>query len=195
MMTRRRLTLLASLAGFGALAACASSDATAPARATAARATTGASANSAPTGDQLHDGHLIPGALGSAGDAPAATGNRLACNVPSTLTDSAVIGASGGEIDFGPHRLIIPPGALAHDTLISGTIPAGPSITIELQPHGLHFNKPAGLQFDVSGCGEIEGAIYLDGLDGPEHIPAVFSEWWHTVAAPLDHFSGYALDM
>lgn len=187
-MMRRRFAVLLSLAG---LTACGGVESTAPVRQIAQPA----SRNSAPSGDDLHNGRMIPGALGQAGTAPAATGNRLACNVPSTLTNSAVIGAKGGEIDFGPHRLIIPPGALTHDTLISGTIPAGTSITIELQPHGLQFLKPAGLQFDVTSCGAIPDAIYLDGLDGPEHIKAVFSEWWHTIAAPLDHFSGYALDV
>lgn len=188
-MMRRRLAVLLSLA---TVVACAGIESTGPTRQIAPRT---ARADHGPDGDDMHDGHMIPGAAGQAGTAPAATGNRLACNVPSTLTDSAVIGAKGGELDFGPHRLIIPPGALTHDTLIWGTIPAGPSITIELQPHGLHFMKPAGLQFDVTSCGEIPDAVYLDGLYGPEHIQAVFSEWWHTVAAPLDHFSGYALDM
>lgn len=187
-MMRRRFAVLLSLA---ALTACGGVESTAPVRQIAQPA----SRNSAPSGDDLHNGRMIPGALGQAGTSSAATGNRLACNVPSTLTNSAVIGAKGGEIDFGPHRLIIPPGALTHDTLISGTIPAGTSITIELQPHGLQFLKPAGLQFDVTSCGAIPDAIYLDGLDGPEHIKAVFSEWWHTIAAPLDHFSGYALDV
>ncbi|HVX38667.1 MAG TPA: hypothetical protein VHB25_03755 [Gemmatimonadaceae bacterium] len=189
-MMRRRFAVLLTLA---ALAACAGVDTTAPAH----RAPTAARANSAPSGAQLHDGHVIPGAIGQAGTAPASDATRLACDVPSTLTNSAVIGAKGGELDIGPHRLIIPPGALTHDTLISGTIPAGSSIEIHFEPHGLQFLKPAGLQLDVSSCSNVPDVVYLDETEGTvlERIKAVFSNWWHTVAAPLDHFSTYAMDV
>ncbi len=186
-MMRRRFTPLAILLFIGA---CSLSDSTAPARATG-------TANRAISGDDEHDGRVIPGSIGKAGSASAnGQDQRLACNVPAQLSGSAIVGPSGGELDIGPHRLIIPPGALTRDTLISGTVPQGASIEIHLEPHGLRFNKPAGLILDVSSCGKVPDIIYIDEQGTiSQRIRAVFSTWWHTIAAPIDHFSIYALDV
>lgn len=138
----------------------------------------------------------IPGSKGNGTDQNAARGNALACNVPSPLQGSAWIGPDGGVLDIGPHRLIVPPGALTKQTLLSGTIPTGNSIEIDFQPSGLQFRKPAGLIFDVSSCGPVPNAIFIDEVGGEdEHIQAIYSNWWHTIAAPIEHFSVYALDV
>jgi len=106
------------------------------------------------------------------------------------------VGPDGGELDIGPHRLIIPPGALATPTQISGSIDAGPTVVIHFEPTGLQFKKPAGLIFDASSCTDVPNALYLDEIgDELEEIPAVYSNWWHTIAAPIDHFSNYALEV
>jgi hypothetical protein len=179
-MMRRRFTALTLLLS---IAACSSTESTAPQQA----------APSGPSFIELHDGHVVPG---SGGDASEVAGQPLACNVPTTLTDSALIGSSGGELDVGPHRLIIPPGALTADTWVSGTVPAGNSIRIDFQPEGLQFKKPAGLILDASTCADAPNIVYLNEDGGiEEHIEAIFSNWWHTIAAPIDHFSGYMLEV
>jgi hypothetical protein len=171
------LTLLLSVA------ACSSTESTAPQRSAA----TGASFS------ELHDGLMVPG---SGGNASTAADRPLACMVPAALTDSALIGPSGGELDVGPHRLIIPPGALTTTMWLSGTVPAGNSLRIDFQPEGLQFKKPAGLILDASSCADVPNIVYLNEDGGiEEHIQAIFSNWWHTIAAPIDHFSGYMLEV
>jgi len=148
------------------------------------------------SGSDLHDGHVIPGALGHAGTAPSASRQPLACDVVSPLSESATIGPEGGELDIGPHRLYVPPGALTKRTTLSAMVDAGPSVVIHFYPTGLQFQKPAGLVFDASSCGSVPNVLYLDEQGGLlEEIQAVYSNWWHRIAAPLDHFSNYALEV
>lgn len=179
--TMRRRFLVLLLIG---AAGCGAADTTTPLAAPTAR-------NDA----TYHDGRLVPGSNGQAGTAPSQAGAGLQCSVPQALWGEAKVGPAGGELDVGPHRLIVPPGALTRDTVISATVPAGNTIEIDFQPHGLRFNKPAGLILNASACSGVPDALYLDEIGGPEHISATFSEWWHVIAAPIDHFSGYAVDM
>lgn len=192
-MTRSRIVLTLALASLAA--AC--SDAptpTAPARTVAAEARL-------PEfnfiGGDYHDGHLVPGSLGNAGTAPApGQQKRLACNIDAPITGSATIGAEGGLLYVGKNVLIVPPGALTKPTTISGTVAAGNQFQIDFQPHGLQFKKPAGLILDASDCGDAPNVVYLDEQGGiAQRITAIFANWWHVIAAPLDHFSTYALDV
>ena len=141
---------------------------------------------------QLHA--MSPG--GAAADA-SAPGQVVACSAHEVEVGSAIIGPAGGTLVVGDSRLVVPPGAILQPTLISGTIPDTNVAIIEFQPTGLHFHKPAGLQLDVSGCNPpatgSPAVVYVDENGTPhEQIPAVFSNSWHTVAAPIEHFSGYA---
>lgn len=180
-MMRRRLSSVTALL---LLAACSPTDTVAPRH----QPTPGHASLS----DQL-DGRMVPG---SGGLASTAADKPLACLVEAPLYGSATIGARGGELDVGPHRLIIPPGALTADTFVSGSIPAGPRIEIDFAPQGLQFKKPAGLILDASLCGAVPNVVYLNEVGGiAERIQAVFSNWWHTIAAPIDHFSGYMLEV
>jgi len=115
------------------------------------------------------------------------------------LSGSGVFGPSGGTLVLGRNRLIIPSGALAEPTLITATVPDDTIAAIQFQPEGLRFLKPAGLVLDVAGCG-IPGSesapdiVYMnDSGEILERIDAIFSSFWHTVAAPIEHFSQYAV--
>lgn len=131
---------------------------------------------------------------GSEGNGSSSSVTALACNVPSPLQGSAVIGPSGGTLDIGPHRLIIPPGALTQELPISGTIrSANGGVEIDFEPTGTQFKKPAGLIFDASSCGSVPDAVYLNPIGTNELIPAIYSNWWHTIAAPIEHFSIYLI--
>lgn len=122
------------------------------------------------------------------------------CERHPTWTGSAVIGPNGGQLLVGSSRVIVPPGALSKKVFITATMPAGEFITIrfEFQPHGLVFKKPAGLILNASGCDIPSWAapdiVYLSD-DGEilERINSYYSNYWHTVAAPIWHFSGYAI--
>ena len=124
-------------------------------------------------------------------------GQVLACSRRAAQTGSAIIGPNGGTLVVGNNQLIIPPGALEEETLITGTVPSDTIASIHFEPEGLRFRKPAGLQLDASGCQRADGQpsiLYLDEHGNVlEKIDAVYSNWWHSVAAPIQHFSVYAI--
>jgi hypothetical protein len=111
---------------------------------------------------------------------------------------SAKFGPSGGVLEFGDSRLIIPGGALKDTVTITATVMDATTSRVELQPHGLQFAKPAGLQLGTQNCilsNEGYPAIVYLSPTGEvlETIPAVYDPHWHTVASPINHFSGYAM--
>jgi hypothetical protein len=175
----RRLTLVLTAATLSGGIACARTETTAPARV----ATSGANADK---------GNVPPGSVG----APHIImngGGMIGCTPRDPQYGRATIGPSGGELDVGPHRLIIPPGALQQTVEVSGTIVEdSPNPRIDLEPHGLQFNKPAGLILDASNCTDVPDIVYINEVGVvSDPILAVYSNWWHTIAAPINHFSGY----
>jgi len=111
---------------------------------------------------------------------------------------AAVFGPAGGVLEFGGSRLIIPAGALRDRVTISATVMDSTTSRVELQPHGLQFAKPAGLQLGTTDCilsnPDYPAIVYLSPTgDVLETIRAVYDPHWHTIASPIDHFSGYAL--
>lgn len=92
----------------------------------------------------------------------------------------------------GPHKLIVPAGALRSWVRISGTVPEGKPFQIDLQPHGLQFHKAAGLVLDATSCTDVPTIVYLiDQYNLGPPIRAMYSNWWLTIACPIWHFSGY----
>ena len=99
---------------------------------------------------------------------------------------------------IGRSRLIIPGGAL-HDTVtITATARGDSTSEVDFQPAGLRFAKPAGLVLDGTGCNLDDDAtpsvVYV-APDGTilETIAAFYDPHWKAVAAPIEHFSGYAI--
>lgn len=122
----------------------------------------------------------------------------VACGKRTTLTDSGEFGPNGGTLWVGHNRLIIPPGALTKRVVISGTLVGDTVAFIKFEPSGLQFRRPAGLVLDASDCsmatGSVPSIVYLNEHgDIVEQIEAVYNNAWHTVAAPIQHFSGYAI--
>jgi hypothetical protein len=124
-------------------------------------------------------------------------GQVLSCSRREAQFGSALIGPNGGTLVVGNNQLIVPPGALQEETLITASVPADTIASIHFEPEGLRFRKPAGLQLDATGCRRADGQpsiLYLDeNGDVLERIDAVYSNWWHSVAAPIQHFSVYAI--
>jgi hypothetical protein len=176
MLRGSRAVVIALGVVFGA--ACAASDSTSP--------TTLASRSTA-----LSDGR-VPGSVGAA-NAPGG-GSLRGCTTHDAQYGTATIGSNGGELVVGSSRLIVPPGALKETVEISGTMTEDAAPTIYLEPHGLQFKKPAGLILDASNCTDVPNAVYINEIGvASEPILAVYSTWWHTIAVPIDHFSGYAV--
>ena len=163
----------------GALVACGTSDTVAPREAPP------------PLRAALQQGPNNP--PGSQG-AVATNGGMKGCEQRDAQYGTATIGPAGGELAAGPHRLIIPPGALNRTVVMSATVPEGGAATIIFEPHGLQFKKPAGLILDASNCLDVPDVVYINEIGvASAPIIATYSNWWRTIAAPIDHFSGYAV--
>ena len=176
MLRRRNAPWLLALA---ILTACGTADQTTGIRADARRASA--------------DVHA-PGAIGGPPLGTGAIGRLAGCTPRDPQYGTATIGPSGGELDVGASRLIIPPGALTRTVQVSGTVTADSTLRIDLQPTGLQFKKSAGLILDASNCLAVPDVVYINelGVASPP-ILAIYSTWWRTIAAPIDHFSGYAV--
>jgi hypothetical protein len=124
-------------------------------------------------------------------------GRLVACEQRIAAADSALIGPSGGTLRVGNNELVVPPGALTQSVLLRGEVPADTVASIRLFPEGLVFRRPAGLVLDAAGCDNPGGAakvLYLDDAGNVlEEIDADYSPSWKRVAAPISHFSRYAL--
>lgn len=162
-----------------------------------------ADANTAPDASPLKESSAAASHRtypGGRGNPSAQTAALIRCEEHPTWTGSAVIGPRGGTLMVGSSRVVVPPGALDKKVFITATMPAGEFVTIrfEFQPHGLVFRKPAGLILNASGCDIPSWAtpdiVYLSETgEVLEYIDAYYSNYWHTVAAPIWHFSGYAI--
>lgn len=123
----------------------------------------------------------------------------LQCSPLPTATDTEIIGPAGGTLNVGPHKLVIPAGALSVATQITATAPSGTINRIEFAPHGLQFAKDAKLTMSYANCGLIFGLlprhiVYADDNLRPlELLDAVPNLLKRETTAGLDHFSDYIL--
>lgn len=120
------------------------------------------------------------------------------CTPRAPVVSSRTFGPSGGTLVVGGSRLIIPGGALRSTVTITATIVGDSSSFVDFQPEGLTFAKPVGLVLDGAGCKIDESAtptLLHMGTDSTvlEVIPAMYIPRWKAVAAPIEHFSGYAI--
>lgn len=127
------------------------------------------------------------------------SGPLFVCAADSVAaTDTATIGVLGGVINFGPHSLLVPPGALLKQTTITATAPADGHLTAVLQPEGLQFLVPATLTLGYGQCNpqpsNTLSIVYLNGPLGAilQWLPSILHLDSHTVSAIIGHFSVYA---
>jgi hypothetical protein len=140
------------------------------------------------------------GAYYAQGSPSSSRAGLVSCEHHPAYVGTAEIGANGGQILVGTSRVIFPPGALTTKTRITARIPEGEHLTMtfDFEPHGVVFKKPAGLVFDASTCDipswYAPDIVYLgDNGEILEHIQSYYSNYWHFVAAPIWHFSRYAV--
>lgn len=130
------------------------------------------------------------------GDGPPANGRLVRCESQRQGWDSETIGPRGGELRVGANRLIIPAGALHTPVRITATVPTDDIAYIRFEPHGLVFRKAPLLVVDASGCdlgGRAPDVVYVQHGQILERIDARYYPQHRVVAAPIRHFSGYAL--
>lgn len=112
------------------------------------------------------------------------------------------VGSQGGVLRGGGVELHIPKGALSRYTKLTLTVPASKYVEVQLQPHGLKFDRPAELRFDVSGTSlrnggknSAVGAFFTEQIvngviEAEEVFPATLDR--NVVRFKIDHFSWYA---
>jgi len=133
----------------------------------------------------------------SFGSSGTVAGRLVACEQREAVADSALIGPTGGTLRVGNNELVVPPGALLGTVMLRGEVPTDTVASIRLYPEGLTFNRAAGLVLDAQGCadpGTAAKILYLDDAGSVlEEIDAYYTPWLKRVAAPITHFSRYAL--
>ncbi len=125
----------------------------------------------------------------------------LACAPLPYASSSATIGAAGGTLVIGPHKLTVPAGALAGPVLISGEAPVGTVNSVQLQPEGLQFaaGRPAKLTLSYANCPLLGSllpkrvAYTTDLLAILSFVPSLDVLLGRKVTGSLAHFSRYAV--
>ena len=147
------------------------------------------------SGSLIGSGGLL-GTLGSSVLSPL-----LACAPQPYAADTEVVGPAGGTLHIGPHRLVIPAGALDQAVRIFGDAPADTVVSVRFQPEGLQFNSthPPRLTLDYSACGLVHNllpkriAYTNDQLGILSYLLSVDDLLHEQVSADLHHFSRYAV--
>lgn len=125
-------------------------------------------------------------------------GSVLRCEPQKRESDTEIIGPKGGTLSMGPHRLVIPEGALDHDVVITGTAPSNPAVNLEFAPHGLQFKKPVEMVIDYKQCivpdDQELGVTYMGpGWRAIEQMPSSDKRSVSRISALTDHFSGFVV--
>ncbi|MGZ8376938.1 MAG: hypothetical protein ACXWZS_15610 [Gemmatirosa sp.] len=120
----------------------------------------------------------------------------LYCDPLQYTGTTKIIGPEGGDLDFGPHKLSIPRGALAKATVITGEMPVALTVGARFSPHGLQFAKGVKLTLSYKHCNRptsfLEQIVYVDGLNTILERPlSVDRTNDGLVDATIWHFSGY----
>lgn len=112
---------------------------------------------------------------------------------------SQVVGAAGGTVHIGPHTLVIPPGALAANTVITAVVSPDTVNVVRFGPQGLQFAQPAQLTLSYANCplGGLLAPWWIaytnDSLSILELEPTTLHLLQQTLTANIGHFSGYAV--
>ncbi len=125
----------------------------------------------------------------------------LSCSPLRPAISSKTIGIRGGTITVGPHTLVIPPGALTKNTVITAEIVLDSVNSVRLLPEGLRFasGKPASLTMSYANCSLVarllpKKIVYTtERLQLLEILRSVDNILAKKVTAPLEHFSRYAV--
>lgn len=116
---------------------------------------------------------------------------------PDSITQT--IGADGGTLSVGVHRLVIPAGALAAPVTITALAPSDTVNQVRFQPQGLVFLRPASLTMSYANCDLLGSlapkriAYTTDALVILEYLVSLDDLLSHSVTGQVWHFSTYAI--
>ena len=148
-------------------------------------------------GPQAPGASQLSGGGGLRGTGLAAT--LLACPAQPEVRAQKNIGPGGGTIQIGPHRLVVPAGALSTTLTIQGVAPGDNVVSVHFEPEGLRFARPARLTLSYAHCPPMPRllpkriAYTTDLLEILELLGSVDDLLRKRVSARLDHFSRYAV--
>ncbi len=123
----------------------------------------------------------------------------VACNRQSYDFEQKVIGPGGGTLRVNGHVLSIPAGALSRNVTISATAPSGYVASVDFEPEGLQFARPAKLTLDYSSCplGRLQlfkhVAYTTDNYTIIDLLSSLDNILTMKVSTDLNHFSRYAV--
>ena len=128
-----------------------------------------------------------------------ATGLLQCSNLPYASTTQTV-GIAGGILSAGPHKLVIPPGALSRPTTITMILPTGLGVNaVKFQPEGLRFQVPAVLSMSYANCSLLGKllpkriAYTTDNLQIIRYLLSLDNLFSKYVTGKLNHFSSYVI--
>lgn len=76
----------------------------------------------------------------------------LVCDPLQYVAETKIIGPEGGDIDFGPHKLRVPAGALPWRTVITAEAPTALQVYGQFSPSGVRFLKELELHLSYQHC-------------------------------------------
>ena len=142
-------------------------------------------------------GSLLDGTLATVTNTVSSTVSLLSCSSLPYRVTTKTIGAEGGTISVGRHRLIVPRGALTRNVTITAEQMPGTSNSVRFSPEGLRFERSTALTLSYENCLDLplpkriaytnEGMTILELLLSRD-VPSK-----QTVTGPVDHFSRYAV--
>lgn len=145
----------------------------------------------------LSQGGLVGGILDGAVSSVLNATDVLVCSSQPYQITRKTIGYEGGTIQVGSHTLVIPRGALRRQTTITAEQMPGRTNSVRFGPEGLQFEQPAGLVMNYRNCLVVllkKKIVYTDeNLKILEVLRSLDLFGAKTVAAPIDHFSRYAV--
>jgi len=124
--------------------------------------------------------------------------NVLVCDPLQYVATVKVVGPEGADVDFGPHKLKIPAGALPRPTVITAEAPTSLQVLAKFSPHGTVFaaGRHPTLELSYKHCRNPPGHTARIGYLGPDGQVA---EWppsqdfpeFGMVRGWIGHFSWY----
>jgi hypothetical protein len=121
----------------------------------------------------------------------------LSCQEQRYDVEYETIGPRGGTIRVGKHALVIPKGALRYYVRIKAEQMRGPTNSVRFSPEGLQFEKSATLILNYQNCQNVDvpkAVVYTtEQFDVLEILKSMDFLKARTIAAPIDHFSRYAV--
>ena len=149
----------------------------------------------APSAPPAQTGQLDPSLVGGL----LSRLHLLQCTPLPYDSESEWVGPMGGVIAVGPHRLVVPAGALDRWVRITAEVISDDVNSIRFSPEGLEFDRSASLTMSYANCNVLgillpKQIVYTsEGLNILELIPSLDNVFQKKTTGRIDHFSRYAV--